>query len=117
MKCKFRRLRIAMMIACAHLSAAICVTGLAALFVITPAGGRNSSAEAQESGTGQQLSSAPDQSQTTFNFARSLAADAAGRVHAVWHTTQDGRSQVYYRRSPQVVPVLIAASRSVADAQ
>jgi len=46
-----------------------------------------------------QLSSGPGQSRTTFNFARGLAADESRRVHAVWHTAQDGRSQVYYRRS------------------
>jgi hypothetical protein len=53
-----------------------------------------------ESDTGQQLSSGHGQSRTTFNFARSLAADESGRLHAVWQTTRDGRSRVYYRRSP-----------------
>jgi hypothetical protein len=46
-----------------------------------------------------QLSDGRGFSRTTFNFAHSIAADECGRVHAVWHTSQDGRSQVYYRRS------------------
>jgi hypothetical protein len=36
----------------------------------------------------------------SYNFARSLAADAAGRVHTVWYDNRDGVSQIYYKRSP-----------------
>lgn len=35
----------------------------------------------------------------TYNFARSLAADGSGRVHAVWYVAREGRSQVYTKRS------------------
>ncbi len=38
-------------------------------------------------------------SQTSINFARSLAADEAGRVHLVWRAEQDGSSEIYYKRS------------------
>jgi len=36
----------------------------------------------------------------SYNFARSLAADEAGRLHAVWYDDRDGVSQIYYKRSP-----------------
>lgn len=39
------------------------------------------------------------ESQLSFNFARSIAADEAGRVHVVWYDKRDGSSQVYYKRS------------------
>ncbi|MBS1788499.1 MAG: exo-alpha-sialidase [Acidobacteria bacterium] len=35
----------------------------------------------------------------SFNFARSIAADDAGRVHVVWYDKRDGNSQIYYKRS------------------
>src|SRR5262249_19989524 len=35
----------------------------------------------------------------SFNFARSVAADGAGRVHVVWYDNRDGQSQIYYKRS------------------
>jgi hypothetical protein len=38
-------------------------------------------------------------SQTSINFARSLAAGPAGAVHAVWFDTRDGLPQVYTKRS------------------
>lgn len=38
-------------------------------------------------------------SRLSFNFARSIAADGAGRIHAVWYDTRDGSPQVYYKRS------------------
>ena len=93
------RLRLVLITACVRGAAAICTIGMAALLAIALSGGRSHSAGPEQSGTRQHLSSLPGQSRTTFNFARSLAADDSGRVHAVWHTTQDGRSQVYYRRS------------------
>lgn len=76
-----------------------CVTGLAALLALVFAQGRPGSPAAQRSNAEQQLSSGPGLSRTTFNFARSIAADDFGRVHAVWHTTKAGRSHVHYRRS------------------
>ncbi len=39
-------------------------------------------------------------SETSINFARSLAADEAGRVHLVWREEQDGNPEIYYKRSP-----------------
>ncbi len=39
-------------------------------------------------------------SQTSINFARSIAADDAGRVHLVWRGEQDGNPEIYYKRSP-----------------
>src|SRR5262245_57840746 len=38
-------------------------------------------------------------SETSINFARSLAAGPAGAVHAVWFDTRDGLPQVYTKRS------------------
>lgn len=38
-------------------------------------------------------------SQLSYNFARSIAADEAGRVHVVWYDKRDGNSQIYYKRS------------------
>lgn len=38
-------------------------------------------------------------SQTSINFARSLAAGPAGAVHAVWFDTRDGLPQIYTKRS------------------
>ena len=35
----------------------------------------------------------------TYNFARSIAADGFGRVHAVWYVAHGGGSQVYTKRS------------------
>jgi len=45
------------------------------------------------------LTADPAPSLLTFNFARSIAADEAGRVHAVWYDARDGRPQIYYKRS------------------
>jgi Tol biopolymer transport system component len=39
-------------------------------------------------------------SQTSINFARSIAADGAGRVHLAWREGQDENSEIYYKRSP-----------------
>ncbi len=39
-------------------------------------------------------------SQTSINFARSIAADEAGRVHLAWRDEQDGNPEIYYKRSP-----------------
>ncbi|MGH9840838.1 MAG: sialidase family protein, partial [Blastocatellia bacterium] len=39
-------------------------------------------------------------SQTSINFARSIAADEAGRVHLAWRDEQDGNTEIYYKRSP-----------------
>ncbi len=41
----------------------------------------------------------PAASQLSYNFAWSIAADEAGRVHVVWYDKRDGNSQVYYKRS------------------
>lgn len=41
----------------------------------------------------------PAASQLSYNFAWSIAADDAGRVHVVWYDRRDGNSQVYYKRS------------------
>ncbi|MEQ1765140.1 MAG: exo-alpha-sialidase [Pyrinomonadaceae bacterium] len=39
-------------------------------------------------------------SQTSINFARSIAADDAGRVHLVWKEAVGGNTEIYYKRSP-----------------
>ncbi|HYN23292.1 MAG TPA: sialidase family protein, partial [Thermoanaerobaculia bacterium] len=38
-------------------------------------------------------------SQTSINFARSIAADERGRVHAAWADERDGNREIYYQRS------------------
>lgn len=38
-------------------------------------------------------------SQTTLNFARSVAADARGRVHLMWTDERDGNREIYVKRS------------------
>lgn len=38
-------------------------------------------------------------SQTSINFARSIAADARGRVHVAWADERDGNREIYYQRS------------------
>src|SRR4030095_882318 len=47
----------------------------------------------------QRLTFHAGESQTSINFARSLAAGPAGRLHAVWFDTRDGVPQVYTKRS------------------
>ena len=47
----------------------------------------------------QRLTFDPAASQLSFNFAWSVAADEAGRVHVVWYDQRDGNAQVYYKRS------------------
>ena len=39
-------------------------------------------------------------SETSINFARSIAADETGRVHLAWRDEQDGNPEIYYKRSP-----------------
>jgi Tol biopolymer transport system component len=39
-------------------------------------------------------------SQTSINFARSIAADDAGRVYLVWKEPVGGNTEIYYKRSP-----------------
>lgn len=39
-------------------------------------------------------------SETSINFARSIAADEAGRVHLAWRDERDGNPEIYYKRSP-----------------
>ncbi|HQR34673.1 MAG TPA: sialidase family protein [Blastocatellia bacterium] len=41
----------------------------------------------------------PADSQLSYNFAWSVAADEVGRVHVVWYDKRDGNSQIYYKRS------------------
>ncbi len=41
----------------------------------------------------------PADSQLSYNFAHSIAADESGRVHVVWYDKRDGNSQIYYKRS------------------
>ncbi len=48
----------------------------------------------------QRLTRSETASQTSINFARSIAADGVGRVHLVWREDQDGSSEIYYKRSP-----------------
>lgn len=38
-------------------------------------------------------------SQTSINFARSIAADESGRVHLAWRDEQDGNPEIYYKSS------------------
>ncbi len=38
-------------------------------------------------------------SETSINFARSVAADKRGRVHAAWVDERDGNREIYYQRS------------------
>ncbi len=47
----------------------------------------------------QRLTFDPAASQLSYNFAWSIAADEAGRVHVVWYDQRDGQPQVYYKRS------------------
>jgi hypothetical protein len=41
----------------------------------------------------------PGHSLTTYNFARSVAAEPDGRVHAVWYDDRGGSFQIYTKRS------------------
>jgi hypothetical protein len=47
----------------------------------------------------QRLTDDPAPSLLTYNFARSLAVDATGRLHAVWYDSRGGQPHVFYRRS------------------
>src|SRR5260221_2866604 len=47
----------------------------------------------------QRLTNDPADSMLSYNFAWSIAADDASRVHVVWYDTRDGVSQIYYRHS------------------
>src|SRR5262245_12312312 len=51
------------------------------------------------SGPDQRLTNDPGASLLSYNFARSIAADDAGRVHVVWYDNRSGQSQIYYKRS------------------
>lgn len=44
------------------------------------------------------LTSSPESSRTSFNFARSIAADR-DRVHVVWYRDEHGVSRVFAKRS------------------
>lgn len=50
-------------------------------------------------GADQRLTHDGGRSFTTFNFARDVAADAQGRVHAVWYDDRGGSFQVFAKRS------------------
>jgi hypothetical protein len=45
------------------------------------------------------LTFGPGQSLTSYNFARSVAAEPDGRVHVVWYDDRGGSSQIYTKRS------------------
>jgi len=45
------------------------------------------------------LTFGPSQSLTSYNFARSVAAEPDGRVHVVWYDNRGGSSQIYTKRS------------------
>jgi len=49
--------------------------------------------------TERRLTSGPGAKQTTYNFARNVAAGLGGQVHAVWFDDRSGMSQVYTKRS------------------
>jgi hypothetical protein len=46
------------------------------------------------------LTADPGDSRLAVNFARALAADDLGQLHAVWYDNRTGRWEIYYRRSP-----------------
>lgn len=73
-------------------TAALLLGGLALL-----AGARGAAAGAWE--PDRRLTADPGRSLTTYNFARSVAAEPDGRVHAVWYDDRSGSSQIYTRRS------------------
>lgn len=50
-------------------------------------------------GSDKRLTFDPGSSQLSVNFAWSVAADEAGRVHVVWYDDRDGVPQIYYKRS------------------
>jgi hypothetical protein len=45
------------------------------------------------------LSAGPGPRRLPFNFARCVAADAAGRVHVVWYENRGGKEHAFYKRS------------------
>ena len=47
----------------------------------------------------QRLTSANASSRTSYNFARAIAADGAGRVFVVWYRVDHGASEVFLKRS------------------
>jgi hypothetical protein len=73
---------------------------LALLALATLAGPRLSVARSGGTwGADQRLTSDRGRSFTTYNFARDVAADSQGRVHAVWYDDRGGSFQIYTRRS------------------
>lgn len=49
------------------------------------------------------LAFAPAGSQLSYNFAGSIAADGAGRVHLVWFDSWDGNAGIYYKRTNMLI--------------
>ncbi|MFN0109330.1 MAG: hypothetical protein ACKVZH_10800 [Blastocatellia bacterium] len=79
---------------------AIAATGGLAIFPKAAKGQAGFSAPARSQWTpDRRLTFDSADSQFSYNFARSIAADEAGRVHVVWYDKRDGNSQVYYKRS------------------
>lgn len=70
---------------------------LLAALAPAPAGGDAGSALRWE--PERRLTVEPAPSRLSYNFARSIAVDERGRVHAVWYDSRDGRPQIYYKRS------------------
>ncbi len=68
--------------------------------VATPLGAGQTHPTSREWEPDRRLTRTEAVSQTSINFARSLAADEAGRVHLAWRDEQDGNPEIYYKRSP-----------------
>jgi hypothetical protein len=71
----------------------------ALLFPLVPAPGSETALPRVRWEREQRLTDDPAPSLLTYNFARSIAADGSGRVHAVWYDARGGSSRIYYKRS------------------
>ena len=69
------------------------------LFSLVPAPGNETGLPRVRWGREQRLTADPAPSLLTYNFARSIAADGSGGVHAVWYDARDGSPRIYYKRS------------------
>ena len=73
--------------------------GLSAVLLLGAASADEARRQAPRWSADQRLTFHAGDSQTSINFARSLAAGLAGAVQAVWFDTRDGLPQIYTKRS------------------
>ncbi len=77
----------------------IAIYGMAAKTSATQSGPHLTAPTRRTWGPDRRLTNAQGDSLLSFNFARNVAADEAGRAHLVWYDNRGGQSQIYYKRS------------------